>query len=233
MEQNEIKKILEALLFITEAPIPLKQIESLFDGQVSKDELTGLLETLADEYRLKDSALEVKEIAGGWQFSTQSQYGSWIRKLFKDRLTYRLSNSAMETLSIVAYKQPITRSEIEEIRGVEVTAVLDTLVERKLLLIAGRRESVGRPLLYGTTPEFLRAFGLNKLEDMPSIESLVPPATPEESRTLRTGTVRCEAAPPDVEVPAPCIHGIAKLKQDRKEFRLWQNLDEIPSLAAG
>jgi len=83
----------------------------------------------------------------------------------------------METLSIVAYKQPITRSEIEEIRGVEVTAVLDTLVERKLLRIAGRKETVGRPLLYATTPDFLRAFGLKRLEELPSIESLVPPTT--------------------------------------------------------
>ena len=91
---------------------------------------------------------------------------------FKDRLTYRLSNSAMETLSIIAYKQPITRSEIEEIRGVEVSAVLDTLVERRLVQIAGRRESVGRPLLYGTTPDFLKSFGLKRFEELPSIESL-------------------------------------------------------------
>jgi segregation and condensation protein B len=195
MDHNEVKKILESLLFITEAPIPLKQLETLFDGQVPKDELTGLLQTLADEYHLRDSALEIKEIAGGWQFSTQSHYGGWIRKLFKDRLTYRLSNSAMETLSIIAYKQPITRSEIEEIRGVEVTAVLDTLVERKLVRVAGRRESVGRPLLFGTTPEFLRAFGLNKLEDMPSIESLIPPTT---------GEMDPAAAPSsETDIPAP------------------------------
>src|SRR5260370_31499996 len=137
MEQNDIKKILESLLFITEAPIPVKQLEALFGGEVSKDEIVGLLKTLADEYRLKDSALEIKEIAGGWQFSTLSQFGPWIRKLFKDRLTYRLSNSAMETLSIVAYKKPITRSGVEEIPGVEVTAVLDTLVDRKLVRTPG------------------------------------------------------------------------------------------------
>src|SRR5258708_15715541 len=177
MEPNDIKKILEALLFITEQPIPLKTLETLFDPPVPREELLGLLTSLSAEYQGRGSALEVREIAGGWQFSTRPEFAPYIRQLFKDRLTYRLSNSAMETLSIVAYKQPITRSEIEEIRGVEVTAVLDTLVERKLIRIAGRKETVGRPLLYATTPDFLRAFGLKRLEELPSIESLVPPAT--------------------------------------------------------
>jgi segregation and condensation protein B len=204
MEQSEAKKILEAVLFITETPITLRQFENLFDKQFSKEELQALLQTIAEEYRQKDSALEAKEIAGGWQMSTRSELGPWIRKLFKDRLTYRLSNSAMETLSIVAYKQPITRHEVEEIRGVEVTAVLDTLVDRKLLKVVGRRESVGRPILFGTTPEFLRAFGLNKLEDMPSIESLIPPAALDETGPLPTEAPPEQAegaAPGDVDVP--------------------------------
>jgi segregation and condensation protein B len=178
MEPHELKKVLEALLFITEQPVPLKTLETLFDPPVPREDLQGLLNALAVEYEERGGALLVKEIAGGWQLSTRPEFAPWIRKLFKDRLTYRLSSSAMETLSIVAYKQPITRSEIEEIRGVEVTAVLDTLVERKLVRIAGRKETVGRPLLYSTTPDFLRAFGLNRLDDLPSIESLVPPAPP-------------------------------------------------------
>jgi segregation and condensation protein B len=192
MEANDIKKILEALLFITEQPITLKSMETLVDPPVPKEELHMLLASLAAEYEQRASALEVKEIAGGWQLSTRPEFAPWIRRLFKDRLTYRLSASAMETLSIVAYKQPITRSEIEEIRGVEVTAVLDTLVERKLVRIAGRKETVGRPLLYATTPDFLRSFGLKRLEDLPAIESLVPSATPP---TL-------EAVPAEETVPA-------------------------------
>src|SRR5258708_40021080 len=123
MEPNDIKKILEALLFITEQPIPIKTLETLFDPPVPREELQGLLATLAAEYQDRGSALEVREIAGGWQFSTRPEFAPYIRQLFKDRLTYRLSSSAMETLSIVAYKQPITRSEIEEIRGVEVTEI--------------------------------------------------------------------------------------------------------------
>lgn len=176
MEAHDIKKILEALLFITDQPIPMKSLETTFDPPVPREELLPILKTLIEEYAGRGSALEVREIAGGWQLASRPEFAPWIRKLFKDRLTYRLSSSAMETLSIIAYKQPITRSEIEEIRGVEVTAVLDTLVEHKLVRIAGRKETVGRPLLYATTPDFLRAFGLKRLEDLPSVESLVPPA---------------------------------------------------------
>jgi segregation and condensation protein B len=193
MESNDIRKILEALLFITEQPISLKTLETLFDPPVPRDELLALLKSLSEDYDARGSALEVREIAGGWQFSTRTEFAPWVRKLFKDRLTYRLSSSAMETLSIVAYKQPITRSEIEEIRGVEVTAVLDTLVERKLIRIAGRKETVGRPLLYATTPDFLRAFGLKRLEDLPSIESLIPPATPVVSEEAAPEAVAAES----------------------------------------
>jgi segregation and condensation protein B len=179
MELSDIKKVLESILFVTEQPIPLKALEGLFDPPLPRTDLEALLESLASEYRDRGSPLELKEIAGGWQFATRPEFAPWIRKFFKDRLTYRLSNSAMETLSIVAYKQPITRSEIEEIRGVEVTAVLDTLVDRKLVRIAGRKETVGRPLLYATTADFLKSFGLNRLEDLPSIESLLPASVPE------------------------------------------------------
>ena len=147
MEHRDAQSIMESLLFITEQPIPLKAFEELFDKEFPREVLQKMAQDLASDYQARGSALDLREIAGGWQFSSRPEFAPWIRKLFKDRLTYRLSNSAMETLSIIAYKQPITRSEIEEIRGVEVSAVLDTLVERRLLKIVGRKESVGRPLL--------------------------------------------------------------------------------------
>src|SRR5690349_5566179 len=152
MERRDARNIMEALLFITEQPVGLSALQDLFDQEYSLEDLRQLAEELAMDYQTRGSALELREIAGGWQFSSRPEFAPWIRKLFKDRLTYRLSSSAMETLSIIAYKQPMTRSEIEEIRGVEVSAVLDTLIERKLVRIAGRKETVGRPLLYGTTP---------------------------------------------------------------------------------
>ena len=179
MERRDARNIMEALLFITEQPVPLKSFVGLFDKEFTLEDLQAMAEEISRDYQERGSALELRQIAGGWQFSSRTEFAPWIRKLFKDRLTYRLSPSAMETLSIIAYKQPITRSEIEEIRGVEVAAVLDTLVERRLAKIAGRRESVGRPILYGTTPEFLKAFGLNTLENLPSIESLTPPTEPQ------------------------------------------------------
>ncbi len=179
MERLDARNIMEALLFITDQPVPLKSFIDLFDNEFPIEELQAMAEEISQDYQERGSALELRQVAGGWQFSSRTEFAPWIRKLFKDRLTYRLSASAMETLSIIAYKQPITRSEIEEIRGVEVSAVLDTLVERRLAKIAGRRETVGRPILYGTTTEFLKAFGLNKLENLPSIESLVPPASQE------------------------------------------------------
>ena len=189
MERLDARNTLEALLFITEQPVPLKAFEDLFDKQFPREELKKMVEEIAFDYQSRGSALELREIAGGWQFSSRTEFAPWIRKLFKDRLTYRLSNSAMETLSIVAYKQPITRSEIEEIRGVEVSAVLDTLVERRLVKIAGRRESVGRPILYGTTPEFLKAFNLKTLAELPTIESLSP------------ATLAAHASEPQTELP--------------------------------
>ena len=172
MESNEIKKILEALLFITEQPVSLKMLESLFDPPVAREELQGLLASLAAEYAQRGSALEVREIAGGWQFSTRPEFAPWIRKLFKDRLTYRLSSSAMETLSIVAYKQPITRSEIESIRGVNVDHAMRNLIERDLIKLTGRAESLGRPIQYGTTHKFLDHFGIGNIKDLPMIEDL-------------------------------------------------------------
>lgn len=200
MERTDIQKIIEAVLFVAEAPVTLKNLFDLFEQQVTKEEITDILQALAADCQAREGALEVKEIAGGWQLATQSSFGPWIRKLFKDKLTYRLSPSAMETLSIVAYKQPVTRNEIEEIRGVEVSAVLDTLVERRLVKIAGRKEVIGRPMLYATTPDFLRAFGLRNLEDLPSIESLTPPPATEETPVVVDAAVVVEETPVPVGV---------------------------------
>lgn len=205
MERQDAKNIIEALLFITEQPVALKAFIELFDQEFPKDEVQAMVEEIAAGYVERASALELREIAGGWQFSTRPEFGPWIRKLFKDRLTYRLSSSAMETLSIIAYKQPITRSEIEEIRGVEVSAVLDTLTERRLIKMVGRKEAIGRPMLYGTTSDFLKSFGLKGLDALPSIESLVPPAEPvqmaaEQQELLTEETVPTEPEPAAVPV---------------------------------
>ena len=204
METNDAKKIIEALFFVAEQPVTLKMLEGVFDKEFSKDDLRGMIEALSADYRDHASALEVREIAGGWQLSTKTELAPWIRKLFKDRLTSRLSPSAMETLSIIAYKQPVTRGEIEEIRGVEASAVIDTLMDRKLLRIVGRKETLGRPILFGTTPEFLRIFGLKRLEDLPPVDTLVAPTDValEDAPILEASEGENASIPDETEIAA-------------------------------
>lgn len=173
MENNEAKKIIEALLFASDQPISLNTFKSVLGDDAKELDIQGIITEIENEYKMKDTPFEVRFIAGGWQFSTKKEYSGWIRKLYKGRTTLRLSNSALETLAIVAYKQPITRSDIEEIRGVESSGVLDTLLERRLIKIVGRKDVLGRPMLYGTTQEFLRHFGLSHLTELPSLEEFV------------------------------------------------------------
>ncbi|MCX5781765.1 MAG: SMC-Scp complex subunit ScpB [Elusimicrobia bacterium] len=181
MENNEIKKIIEVLLFASDQPISASTFKNVLGDLIKDFDIKGIIKEIEEEYKAKNSPFEIRYIAGGWQFSTKKEFGPWIKKLFKARTTLRLSNSALETLSIIAYKQPITRSDIEEIRGVESSGVLDTLLERKLIRIVGRKEVLGRPLLYGTTQEFLRHFGLSHLSELPSLEEFIKQES-EESR---------------------------------------------------
>jgi len=181
MENNELKKIIEALIFSSDQPLPEYLVSNMLGKAAGDADIEALIKDIAKDYEDRQGPVELRFVAGGWQFATKKEYGAWVRKLYKDKTTLKLSNSALETLAVVAYKQPITRSEAEEIRGVEVSGVLETLLERKLVRIVGRKETVGRPLLYGTTQEFLKHFGLTHLSELPSIEELAPPenAAPE------------------------------------------------------
>lgn len=174
METSEIKKIIEALLFASDQSLSANTLKTILGEMLEGHDIDSLMKEISEEYSRRNSPIELQFIAEGWQLSTKKGFSPWIRKLYKEKTTLRLSNSALETLSIIAYKQPITRSEIEEIRGVEVSGVLETLLERKLARIAGRKETVGRPMLYGTTQEFLRHFGLGHLSELPSLEELIP-----------------------------------------------------------
>jgi segregation and condensation protein B len=182
METTEIKKIIEALLFVSDQPLNVPVIRYILGELAREQDIEQLVNELTEEYQQRNSPMEIRFIAGGWQFSTKKEYSPFIRKLYKEKTTFKLSNSALETMAVIAYKQPITRSEIEEIRGVEAGGVIDTLLERKLIRIVGRKETLGRPLLYGTTNEFLKHFGLSHLSELPSLEELTPQdeAAPEE-----------------------------------------------------
>lgn len=172
MKQNQLKSVLETLLFITDKPLaPTVLSRALETGE---PEIEEAIQELRSDLESRESALQILKVGGGYQFGTRPQYAVWVRKLYGERLTMKLSQPALETLSIIAYKQPLTRAEIEDIRGVEVIASLESLLEKRLIRVTGRKETVGRPLLYGTTLEFLRHFGLNSVGDMPALDSFSP-----------------------------------------------------------
>src|SRR5581483_6689085 len=170
MDKEKTQTILECLLFVTNRPLPLAELCEITGEK--PETVERCLQDIRERLQGAQSALQIAQVAEGYQLATREGFGYWVKKLFREQTTFRLSQSAMETLSIIAYKQPITRAEIEEIRGVEVIGVLETLVERKLAKVAGRKETVGRPLLYATTQEFLRHFNLWKISDLPSLEDL-------------------------------------------------------------
>lgn len=177
METAELKTTLETLLFITDRPLPLAQLAKIC-GEKDQAKVNAAIQEIRQDYEARASGIQVLEIAEGFQMSTKPAQAPFVRKLYADKMTMRLSSAALETLSIVAYKQPITRAEIEQIRGVEVIAALETLLERRLLKVVGRKETVGRPLLYGTTPDFLRHFGLKNLSELPPVDSFTPAQEP-------------------------------------------------------
>lgn len=166
----ELKKIIEAILFVSQGPLKLQTIIEI--SEKSANEVKAAISELKNDCEERQSPIQIIEIAGGWQFSTMRDYAPFIRKLFKEETTLKLSTSALETLAIIAYKQPVTRAEIEQIRGVEVSAVLKTLLEKNLVRTAGRKDTVGTPFLYGTTQQFLVYFGLKSTDDLPSIEEI-------------------------------------------------------------
>lgn len=178
MEHPELKQALETLLFVTDHPLPMNQLCKLL-GEKDASKVGALVDELRREFEQRGT-MQVLEVAEGFQMATRPGFGAFVRKLFSDRMTMKLSSAALETLSIIAYKQPLTRAEVEEIRGVEVIAALETLLDKRLIKVVGRKETVGRPLLYGTTPDFLRHFGLKSLEDLPPIDQFkLPEAAPQ------------------------------------------------------
>ena len=172
MEINELKKVIEALLFVSDKPLLTREIKAVIKEDLPENvKIEDIMQELQQEYVQLNRAFELKFVADGWTFATKPQYSPWIKKLLKEKTILKLSPSAMEVLAIIAYKQPITRAEIDNIRGVDCGGVLDTLTDRKFVKIVGRKESLGRPLLYGTTQEFLRHFGLSHLSELPIIEN--------------------------------------------------------------
>jgi len=167
---DELKAIIEALIFASPEPLTPKALFKLLDSEPRED-VVRALDALKSDYG-PSRGLQLVEIAGGLQIVTRTDLHEWVRRLFRERKAAKLSVQALETLAVVAYRQPVTSAEIAEIRGVNTAGVLGTLMERKLVKIAGRKPVVGRPFLYATTREFLMRFGLNDITDLPRVEDM-------------------------------------------------------------
>jgi segregation and condensation protein B len=171
---GEVKRIVEALLFAVQEPISVRKISEIIEGTDAK-EIREVIQQLREEYDAHDRVFQIEEIANGFQLLSRPEYHEWISKIRKKSGESRLSQPALETLSIIAYKQPIIRAEIEAIRGVQSGQMIRTLIEKGLVKITGRDEVLGRPLLYGTTTKFLDHFGLKSIKDLPKVEDLEMP----------------------------------------------------------
>jgi segregation and condensation protein B len=166
----DLTAIIEALIFASPEPMTVKALTKVLATE-PVEQIVAAIETLKADYE-RPRGLQFVEVAGGYQIVTRPELHEWVRRLFHEQSTQKLSVPALETLAVIAYKQPITAPEITDIRGVNAAGVVSTLIERRLIRIVGRKQVVGRPFLYGTTREFLDRFGLNDLSDLPKVEDM-------------------------------------------------------------
>jgi len=178
MDDFNVKPILESLFFISDSPIRIETLVEILPESNKEAILEGICQIQA-EYEDRSKGIELTEIAGGYQFRTKPSWAGWVNRLKKARAV-KLSQASLETLAIVAYRQPIIRPAIEEIRGVDSGSVVHTLLEKGLIKMMGRKDLPGRPIVYGTTKTFLELFSLNTLSDLPSLKEIQPPPAPEE-----------------------------------------------------
>lgn len=166
--ESERAGVIEALIFVSEEPLSAKTIAEVLkeDREVVKTSITAL----AEEFNARNGGLQLREVAGGWQFATRPEYHEHVRAFLKTRPSAKLSIASLETLAVIAYRQPVTVPEILEIRGVQSPSSIKTLLDKKLIVAKGRKDTVGRPMMYGTSKEFLLQFGLKDLSELPSVE---------------------------------------------------------------
>jgi segregation and condensation protein B len=220
--QVTLPRVLEALLFSAQKPLTFRELAAAIKsaggedellpnefGKIKEAEVAAALEELKVEYIGQQRAFQLTEKADGWQLVTDPQYGRWVQQLFPAAKPARLSSPALETLAIIAYRQPITRADVEIVRGVNIDGVLQTLMERGLVKIGGRADIPGRPLLYETTQLFLDHFGLRNLDELPNVEELrtrylpsVPRPLPESKMETPVSGAPAESAPGDT-APVP------------------------------
>ncbi len=232
---STLNALIEALIFAAKEPLSLNQIKSIYQADnhnnstrhIELEEIKQIISNLNKSYEKSEKPYRIIEIAGGYQFATLSIYAEWLGKLFKEQSRRKLSQSGIETLAIIAYKQPVTKTEVENIRGVNCDYVLKTLLEKELITVTGRAESVGRPLLYGTTKEFLKHFGLNTITDLPKpreIEEILGESQYEIERRMLEAQTAAEKLQKEEENFKSRLPHIPKKKSEleQKEVELHQ-----------
>jgi segregation and condensation protein B len=212
-DADRLRAIIEALVFAAEEPVTLAELVELFPG-TGEEVLAEAIETLTRSCQAPDRGLQIIQVAGGHKMTTRAELGGWVRALFRSRNRRRLSAAALETLAIVAYRQPVTTPEIHSLRGTDPSAVLQNLLDKKLVRVVGRKKVVGKPFLYGTSRDFLNHFGLNSLADLPSIE---------EFGEMAAALDRSPAnAPPPAEAGGP----FEEPQQDDDSEGTWESPDD-------
>lgn len=171
MDKEDLVGVLEALLFATDQPLSIPEMGEIL-GPENQAELENALEELLERYQVSGRGLRVQKVAGGYRIATRPEHSEWVRALFRHKNRFRLSPAALETLALIAYRQPVTAVELQQLRGSCSTSLLRNLLERKLIRMAGRKSVVGRPILYATGSNFLTHFGLDTLEDLPRLEEV-------------------------------------------------------------
>jgi segregation and condensation protein B len=167
-QMSEIVAIAEALIYVADEPVTVKVLAEVLDED--RETVQAAVEELQREFESREGGLQLREIAGGWQIATRTEFHEEVRRYLKTRPSAKLSLAALETLAVISYKQPVTVPEILEIRGVQSASAIKTLLDKKLITAKGRKETVGRPMMYGTSKDFLIQFGLKDLSELPSIE---------------------------------------------------------------
>jgi segregation and condensation protein B len=214
VEEEHLKSILEGLLFAAGEPVTVARLQAALEDP-SRAEIQQALAAMTAEYAALNRGLRLEQVAGGYQLRTLKEHAPYVRKLLAARPP-RLSRPLLETVAIIAYRQPITRPELEQLRGVDSGGVLETLLERRLIKIAGRKEAPGRPLIYATTPEFLETFGLRDLEGLPDLKEFQEiERAVEEAEAGPVESV--ETHPPDAEQPVECAEPSSNLELETSE----------------
>lgn len=222
MSDLNLRKIIEALMFVSEKPLTYKQMLDICSG-AELSEVKAAVNDLKELYNNIGRGIHIRDVAGGYQFASNPDCAEHLKKLYKTRRVFRLSAPALETLAIIAYKQPVTRSEIEFIRGVNVDGVVKTLEDRDLIKIKGHKEVPGKPLLYGTTDAFLHYFGLKSLQGLPTLEEFKTQNMEYESDDRMFEQADDQAA---AETAEPLIDGDQALETESIE-QVLENGEEV------